>query len=162
MLHMHCKNGGTRNYNRKCTNFKKKWHSQWQALKFRNFLAERAQRVKPLSVHVHWDLRYMSELLLLYVQSIPEAVAMWRLQIKRSWVRFPHWNFFFHSFFFSVSSFFPLSISFMLALPFQCSSIFLVALMILSFSALLYNQVQQWSTFSAFITIDPSVQTTRF
>ena len=40
------------------------------------WLAERAQRVKPLSVHLHWDLRYMSVLLLLYVQLIPEAVAM--------------------------------------------------------------------------------------
>ena len=37
---------------------------------------------------------------LLYVQSIPEAVAMWRLQIKRSRVRFPHWNFFFPLLFF--------------------------------------------------------------
>ena len=31
---------------------------------------------------------------------MPEAVAMWRLQIKRSRVRFPHWNFFFTPFFF--------------------------------------------------------------
>ena len=45
---------------------------------------------------------YMS--VLLYVQQIPEAVAMWRLQIKRSRVRFPHWNFFFHSFFFCLIS----------------------------------------------------------
>ena len=69
----------------------------------------------------------MSVLLLLYVQSIPEAVAMWRLQIKRLRVRFPHWNFFFFFslLFFSVS-FFSLSFSFMLAPPFQCSSIFLV------------------------------------
>ena len=49
----------------------------------------------------------MSVLLLLYVQQIPEAVAMWRLQIKRSRVRFPHWNFFFHSFFLFVSFFSP-------------------------------------------------------
>ena len=47
-----------------------------------------------------------------YVQSIPEAVAMWRLQSKRSRVRFPHWNFFFSllffmSLFFSVSFFSP-------------------------------------------------------
>ena len=57
----------------------------------------------------------------LYVQQIPEAVAMWRLQIKRSRVRFPHWNFFFCLIFFSLSFFF------MLAPPFQCSSIFLVS-----------------------------------
>ena len=37
-------------------------------------------------------------LLSLYVQSIPEAVA---LQIKRSRVRFPHWNFFYITPFFS-------------------------------------------------------------
>ena len=46
-------------------------------------------------------------LFLLYVQQIPEVVAMWRLQIKR--VRFLHWNFFFFftPFFFSVSFFSP-------------------------------------------------------
>ena len=56
------------------------------------------------------------------MQSIPEAVAIWRLQIKRSRVRFPHWNFLF----FFLSHFFPLSFSSMLAPPFQCSSIFIV------------------------------------
>ena len=64
----------------------------------------------------------------MYVQSIPEAVADGRLQIKRSQVRFPHWNIFFFtpfSFFF-LSHFFPLSFSFMLAPPLQCSSFFLV------------------------------------
>ena len=65
---------------------------------------------------------------LLYVQSIPEAVAMvivmagCRLRGRGFDSRIG--IFFFHSLFFV--SFFPLSFSFMLAPPFQCSSIFLV------------------------------------